>query len=805
MAACRKVAVRFSAAGILVLCFTLWSAEPQGTQPPPAARIAERPVAVGGGEIGDLLRKWYADGTAAGNAGDYYDNRDGGHSSLNLKPYPQLQKIEYSNDQIKARLHWGMQGKILPYVVFGNSSTSAAPEQNGSIPRSYYTNSRGLEFLFAQYARNNLYIYPEHRDYDPGHNGMGGYGDLFPTNTPYLIVSQGSSGSDQPFMRALPYVLAAFRPDVKKRLIQSGLLMPTIQMILRFTCKNLKGSKDYLTGKAHPTVFEDANLDTKQMVEMAHAITLSNIPPIALIEVLQENVPAQGVDYYEPELTEKLADTPAVIARIFRGSGFTRTMKVSAEKSVDLNKRPLRYYWVILRGNPQKIKIEPQNSSGSVVEITITYFPRSAIAENSSMESNRVDIGAFVHNGSYYSPPAFITFYTLDNEARTYRPDNKPLEIAYDVGTPAISVADWQAFFSALDPHAESTSYGFLRRQFSAEGIAALSKVSEAFHKIHDALPALREKQEKAAAANKKAQEAVKAVQTKLSSSENADRTRQSKESGKIVESSKKELAAAIETQKAAAGDFQAARRAVDEAEKSERRVLENPMPRLNRSAEAVVQELLHSMLRDPELWSVNEKEFEQLYESADRKNKEEFDKVRQLLGIYGIAENSTGFPLRFKFLQDNRRNLSERLTCFEEGMIARFNATALSRIVLPGLFDSKWRVNFVDHRIASIKEWRDIYCYAPDGTPMGWRRYQPDGVMEFNAEGLLVLDKDSQGRCVRARVVNYELEPQDIESKKRPAITFRRRVKIVPADIVHEYEYQGPDDWKGHVKQFRK
>ncbi len=45
---------------------------------------------------------------------------------------------------------------------------------------------------------------------------MDGYGDLYPTNTPYLIISQGSSGSDQPFMRAIPFTLAASAPRSRR-------------------------------------------------------------------------------------------------------------------------------------------------------------------------------------------------------------------------------------------------------------------------------------------------------------------------------------------------------------------------------------------------------------------------------------------------------------------------------------------------------------------------------------------------------------------------------------------------------------
>ena len=59
-----------------------------------------------------------------------------------------------------------------------------------------------MRFLYRQYRGGQLYVYPEHRDHDPGHNGQGGYGDLFPTNSPCVVISQGSSGSDRAFVRA---------------------------------------------------------------------------------------------------------------------------------------------------------------------------------------------------------------------------------------------------------------------------------------------------------------------------------------------------------------------------------------------------------------------------------------------------------------------------------------------------------------------------------------------------------------------------------------------------------------------------
>jgi len=746
----KVLAPLLGAASFAILAIS-WS-RGQDSQQEILTPLTELPIAAKGSEIGDRLLKWYSKGTAAGNTGDYYDNRDGGHSRLDLTPYPQLNKVEYSEQQIKSGQNWAMQKQILPFVVFGNSSTSGPPEQGGSNTRRYYSDPNGIAFLFAQYARNNLYIYPAHHDHDPGHNGVGGYGDLFPTNTPYLITSQGSSGSDQPFMQALPYVLAAFQPDVKKKLIQSGMLMPTVQMILRITGKQISGSKEYMTGKAHPTVFLGGDVNAPAMVEMAHGVTIANTPPIALIRVAREDAPVNDLDYFDPGRTEKLADTPSVIARVFRGSGYSRKIVVSAEDSADLNKRPLKFYWQVLRGDPDRIKIEYLNPAHSTAAITVPYFERGPIAANSKLESSRVDIGVFVHNGAYYSPPAFVTLFTLDNEARTYATDGRALEIAYGAGTSNVSVADWNALFGSLESKSGSWPCNLLRRQFKDEEIAALLKVSEEHHKIQAMLLAAQEMQERAKAEKNGAGGDAKAIQAKQ--------------------------AAAVE----------AARKAVADAQEAEAQLLKKKMQSLNRGTAELVQKALNSLMQDPNLWTANAKEIGRLYESAGKESREAFDQIRDKLVTFGMAENPAGSSFRLRFLDG-----AEHLTRYEQGMTERLNAVVLSRLVFPGIVNGDWRVNYVDPNLASAKEWRDVYRYAPDRTPMGWRRYQPGGIMEFNAEGLLVLDRDSQGRCTRARAVRYELE-RDPSGRSM-------RVKLVPTDSIREYAYQGANDWKGFIK----
>ena len=139
----------------------------------------DKPVCLDNSEACKLLNRWYHAGKAAGNIGDWYDNRDGGHSGLNVKKYPQLSVVTYTEDEKAQKSHWAGQKRLLKQITVGNSSTAAGVRQGGSNPRShYYTRPKGLEFLYAQYRSSNLYVYPEHRDHDEGHNGRAGYGDL---------------------------------------------------------------------------------------------------------------------------------------------------------------------------------------------------------------------------------------------------------------------------------------------------------------------------------------------------------------------------------------------------------------------------------------------------------------------------------------------------------------------------------------------------------------------------------------------------------------------------------------------------
>ncbi|MBM4018387.1 MAG: hypothetical protein FJ288_08700 [Planctomycetes bacterium] len=770
--ACPAVA----AIAALVLGLPAWTAEtparpaapakpdaaesPAGPAPPAAP--AARPVTTVRSPAGDLVRKWWAEGTAAGNDGDFYDNRDRGHSNLALDPYPQLQKVQYNDEDRKRNLDWGLQGRVLRHVVFGNSSTSAGPTAGGSNARLAYSHPMGLAMLYAQYTNSNLYIYPEHQDHDPGRNGSPGHGDLFPTNTPCLIISQGSSGSDRPFMQAMPLVLAAFRPEVKRKLIEAGMLAPTIQMILRRTGRPVASDDDYLSGKAHPTVFEGSFLNDLEMVKMAHAITLADIPPMVQLAVTEEGSAVRGRDYFDPHESERLGTTPAVVARVFRGRHEAHRMVVSAEGSRDLGGRPLRYRWVLLRGDAARVRIRTLNEAGSRCEIAVPWHERRPAAPGSAIESSRIDIGIFVHNGAYWSAPGFVTVLCPDHEARTYEADGRCVDIGYGAGTVEAAVAGWATVLDFYKSGAAAPAARLLGAGLAPEALAAVAQAAGEYRPAKADADA--------------AQDALKRAD------EEAKRAKQEKN-------------APPDASKAADARLAEARKAADAAKKAADEVLSRRREPLKGSVRDLVEGTLKRLAASPTFWPDHFKDVI-APAAADAGKRSALETSRQRLVAFGLLKDGPLESWDLTPVRAGAGTAAERLTASERVLLAQFAAEVLSRIFTPAAATVSYKRNYVDPRISVAKSWRDVFRYGPTGECIGWTRYDGSARTEFNAWGLVVLEKDSLGRCLKAQEVRYELAG----TGKGPGLS-GATMKWTLAPGITQYEYAGPDDRRGRVK----
>ena len=109
------------------------------------------------------------------------------------------------------------------------------------------TSARNLRTMATLYMDNQVWVFPANADFPP----VGTNGDVFASVTPYWLVTQGRSWSDQYYLRASLDASRSFNQAVKREIVARKLLAPTIMTLVRKSLKEVKTEDDYLTEKAH--------------------------------------------------------------------------------------------------------------------------------------------------------------------------------------------------------------------------------------------------------------------------------------------------------------------------------------------------------------------------------------------------------------------------------------------------------------------------------------------------------------------------------------------------------------------------
>ena len=632
--------------------------------------------------VGNLLNKWGKDRSAAGLNGFVYENRDGGHSQFDAAQFPQLKTFQPTEADVLKKLNIGPAQQVRQGVLFGNCSMSAPADKGGSLPRIYLLSQPGYDFLTGQYLQNNVFFYPEHQDYDngyQGHNGSG-WGDLYPANVPYMVISQGSSFTDKPFIQAFLSAAAALPQDTQDGLVRNKLLAPILQSIFRRSNRMVQTDEDYFTGKAHPPVFDGSQIDEEKMVNIAHMMTASRVPPLTFIKVEKETSVTAGKDFFERAevKSEVLGNSPSSVSRIFRGSAFTREMTVSAAQSLDVMRRPLTFKWVLLQGDPKRVKIEP-SSDGSKANISVSWHPE--LRTSTGIPSHRVDIGVFTSNGFAWSAPAFITFYMLPNEVRYYDANGKLAEICYAAGNPDIGMPQqhdlrWLSLGRRLQSEKKSLGMKLLSRTLDESAQVRLASLATDLASEQERWRKISTNPEMKAAAD----QAQSALHQKVSQTLGTPVLQGGPTLMQMVEKAVSDLADIVDL-------YPSQQEAIN------RLVTESSKPTAQADLQAARQQVV---------------DFQVL------------DKV------------GSKFALRYQ---------PKDLIAGERYQMRQFNLTLLSQVIFPELLDRSTAPAFVDIRLSFPKGWRDLYRYTKDGKPVGWTRVANGRTYEFDLQGQLMPD----------------------------------------------------------------
>jgi len=626
--------------------------------------------------VGKKLNEWHATGTAAGLGAVTYENRDGQHSPLNVAEYPQL-RVFLPDAASGPPIGPSSILRLLPMV--GNSSMAAAATSGGSLPRLYQMDPNGMKFLMMQYLANNLMIYPEHQDHDLGANGIGGYGDLFPSNNCCMIISQGSSGSDQPFLQAVVSAIAAFPPETQAQLIRNRILMPTVQAIFRFSNKGVVKPEDYYSGSAHPVVFDSAQLDEAKMVQLAHEMTPEKVPPLVQMEVVEETAIVPGKHSFESPktLSHKLADTPVAISRILRGSVDEYGMILHLGKTADMLNRPVQMRFQLLQGDPQRVRID-HAGTGPYTRLRVRWTP--PLMTSTGIRSHRVDIGIFATNGVSVSAPAIISFYMLPNEQRFYNEQGQLAEIDYHAPNPDLGLPTQGADMRWLR----------LMLDVSVAGDGLRSRLMEKL----------------------------------LTRAE-----RQATQAQWIPLNDRLQVITALEAKpdkKDSAGKLRAG------LEKDLQKALSAPLVGdQSLSLKATFMRAFDQLAAFTDLYPSFQKELTRL--SATSLKKTAADdiqrEVRRLIDLGILIEQASGHV--------STVTAPDKLSSAERAYLRGLNLVIISQTLFPETLDRSSAPAWVDPRLTTPKPWRDVFRYDPStGQRLGWIRHQAGRTYAFDSEG---------------------------------------------------------------------
>jgi len=331
---------------------------------------------------------------AAGNVGDLYVNRDGGHSMLNVANIPGVTVVKLDSEAREHRMGENIPDTLYPYPVFGNCSKAYTDETYWrSLPRALTTTEAFRVKVMARlYLANQFWVFPICSDAPP----LGKFGDVCASLTPYCLATEGRSWSDRPYVELGLEVSRSFKPDVKREIVRRGLLAPTIMTLIRKALTNVTDEASYLSPKAHPTAFPSIKaVDRVRLVKSASEMTAAQIMPLAVVRVAPEAVTPV------PKVPEVVYATAFAWSFVLRSADETRSFVFSTLGAGE-------YRFVQTHG------------AGAEVSI-VTLAPdkvRVTLKSSALSPTNRVDIAVFGRNpGTDWGAPSYVSFSRLDSNA----------------------------------------------------------------------------------------------------------------------------------------------------------------------------------------------------------------------------------------------------------------------------------------------------------------------------------------------------------------------------------------------------
>ena len=539
----------------------------------------------------------------------------------------------------------------------------------------------GMRFVAAQWQGNNLFVYPAHHDY---RHGL--LGDLLPANTPGLLTSLGSSGSDQALLRALMLSLGAMPPESRKLLETKGLVSPILSWLLR---RSLRRAND-------AQVIDGKEIDLDVLLRMAREFTPDHLPAVPRLSVQDESPPPQaGVDFFDENLSgHALASTACAVSRVFRSRA--DAIHLTLDLSHSLLPKGLSPSWSarVINGPADAVDIQGDAKAN---RITLRFVWCRPFLDAHDVLSSRVDVAITSQGAEDRGPAAIVSVWMSPQQWRLHDNQGRLLEIDHATAHPAVGLPDadqLEAWLRLLFAAAQSHEPKHLRHQLLGRVLSPVQAL---------AIGAVQQPLEK--------------LRREWAASQGAGEDQRKTEL--LREKLQQQLNNALQ-------------RPLDKASQgpSLRRVLHQSLERL-----ALDPHWLGEFREQIKALAAETGSLIWMNQEASR---------AQALDLL-TAQEASRWQLQATGQEQDR---TQRLR--QQHAMEGLNRCALAHVVFAGILQRPQALAWTDPRLATAGAWRDVFTRDAKGQIIGWQRHQQGRVEAFDAEGRWLGSPSGQALRVR-------------------------------------------------------
>jgi exonuclease VII small subunit len=285
--------------------------------------------------------------------------------------------------------------------------------------------------------------------------------------------------------------------------------------------------------------------------------------------------------------------------------------------------------------------------------------------------------------------------------------------------------------FSLFNVAKSDLAATLLKRGFTAEQRAAVVAAGRAYRIALPRLTAAEAESKRADGEYAKGRGAARQAKTRLDTAQARHKSKPTAQRSDAVAQARTQHTAAVRAERTVRREASNARKALKQARQAVDDILNEPNPLFaNRSLRRRVKARIGQMADDPRFFIDHAQQLQAwAYASAGQSARAAFDKATKQIKQLGILQQTGPNQYVLATVMAGDGPVEHRLSEYERYQIKRFHHVILTQLLYPKILKGRESKNFVDNRLTTPRQRRDVYRYSSEGKLTGWTRYEKGAV----------------------------------------------------------------------------